>query len=310
MTTTKTTTNSTTNSTTKTTPTSTTHPIGGLTAYSSAPTHTPRGVVFADTVMRGLRTMLFWGLAVGLMAFLQTIVVSDVQTLDQMASLLGTMPPALLQAFGGTSDLTFLATPEGYLALQFFGFFLLIIGSYSLLVGLNMTTADEDRGILDVVLSAPIGRGAYLLERLLGGVVLQLGMIAIVLVLFLTGLILTPTFEVDLGRMTAGTLNFIPAMLFMFAVAALAGVVFRRRGTASAFAWAFLVAGYMLDVIGRATEGSEIAAVRAISFFTYADSVGVIRSGLNWANIALLLVLAVGAAAAAVALFQRREIGR
>src|SRR5262245_38818129 len=103
------------------------------------------GAVFFETVRRSWKGMVYWGVGLGLMAWLQTIIIPDVEALKKMADLMKSLPPFLLQAFGST-DIAFMSTPEGYMTLQWFSWAVLILAVYSVLSGLNVTANEEDRG--------------------------------------------------------------------------------------------------------------------------------------------------------------------
>ena len=76
------------------------------------------------------------------------------------------MPPLLLQAFGMT-DAAQLATPAGFLDFGFFSYMMLVLAAYAVIAGLSVTANEEDRGIMDVLLSLPIPRWRLVVERFL-----------------------------------------------------------------------------------------------------------------------------------------------
>ena len=123
------------------------------------------GAVFKETLSRGWRGMLWWGLGLGSLAFISIIIIPDVNALEQMATLMESLPPFLVQALGG-GDISFMATPEGYLAVQYFSIALLFFAVYAVVSGLNVTSNDEERGILDVFMSLPLATEEHQFERL------------------------------------------------------------------------------------------------------------------------------------------------
>lgn len=267
------------------------------------------GEVFAETLRRSWKTMVYWGIGVGLLVFVNVIAVPDVSTLQQMSALLESMPPILLQAFGA-SDMEFMATPEGYMALQFFGLALMIFGAYAITAGLNVTANDEDRGVMDLVMAAPLPRWRLVLEKLIAFALISIGMLIITFLWMWLALAMTPALAVDMGKMINGMINLLPGMYVVLAFTAFAGALIRRRSVALAVSAAFLVGSYFLDTIGRAAPGSIFETISSISFMRYYNAQDVIMNGLNFGNMILLKVVAVALAAAAMFLYERRDIGK
>jgi ABC-2 type transport system permease protein len=266
------------------------------------------GVVFTHTLKRNWRSMLYWGIGIGLIGYLQIVVLPNTDSLQQMADLVATLPPVLLQAFGG-GDIASIATPEGYLSFRYFGIVLIVFAVYALIAGLNVTAAEEDRGILDVVLSQPLPRWRLVIEKVLAYTLL---MVAIVIISFLglwLGVAATPTFVIDTGKLLQGSFNILPGTLVMLAATTLIATLTRRRATAGTIAAIFLVASYFLDFLGRTVSETFVNSLSALSFFTYYDGSSVIQGGLNWGNIVLLLAAALLLTAGAVYAFQQRDIG-
>ncbi len=266
------------------------------------------GVVFRETLRRHWRQMLWWGLAIGAIVMINVIAIPDVEAIQQMGELLETMPRFLLQMFGA-NDLEYMATPEGYLASQTFLFLLMIMGLYAIVVGLNVTANDEERGILDSVMALPIDRRTLVLEKLLAYAVMTFGVAVLIFVSTWFSLVITPALSVDLGRLAIATLNVVPGALVVLAFTTLVAAVVRRRGLAMALAALFLVVSYFIDTLGQAAPGSFLEALRPLSFHAYFDGMNVMRYGMNWGNAALLMVVALVFGVLSIVAFQRRDIG-
>lgn len=264
------------------------------------------GVVFLETLRRGWRGMIYWGLGFGLYGLMIMLVVQDSNMLKQYGEISKTLPPALLQLFGG--DATSLATPEGFLAYGYFGYLLLIFAVYAILSGLNITANDEDTGIMDVVLSLPMARWRVVLEKFLAYGLMIVGIVAISYLGLLIGTRFS-ALQVDGSRLLQATINIIPASLLILGFTALAGAVFRSKGTATAVAAFFVVGSYVLNFLGVAASGTLLDKVKGLSFFNYYDHQGVILHGLSAGNVILLLVVMVICAGGAIWSFQRRDVG-
>lgn len=264
------------------------------------------GAVFMETLRRGWRGMLGWGIGMGLYGSLIVIIIQDADMLKQYGELTKSLPPALLALFGG--DAALLATPEGFLGYGYFGYALLILSVYLILNGLNVTASEEEAGILDVVMSLPLPRPRAVGEKLAAYGLLFLGIIVISYMGLLVGLQFS-ALEIDSGKLLQSTVNIIPAALLILTFTAMSGSLFRSKGMATTVATMFVVISYFVNFIAQAASETVFSALRWVSFFSYYDHNGVILRGLSWGNMALLLVLAGLCTAGAVVFFQRRDIG-
>ncbi len=266
------------------------------------------GVVFIETLRRGWRGMLYWGIGIGLYGALIVLAVPDINALKQAAELMASLPAFIVKMAGG-DDVTFMTTPQGYLAAKYFLFAPLLFGIYAINAGLNVTSNEEDRGILDVTLSLPIPRWHVVIERLLGSAVLMTGIVTITFLMLWGAVTATPSMDLSVGRLFQVTFNILPSVLLVMAVTVLAGAALRSRGLAIALAVVFLVGSYFIDALGSLATGSLAASLKIISFYSYYDSSGVMKNGIAVANVLLLLALAVVCGLLAPYFFQRRDIG-
>jgi ABC-type transport system involved in multi-copper enzyme maturation permease subunit len=200
------------------------------------------GAIFRHTLERNWRAMLLWGIGIGLIGYIQAALLLNVDALQQMADLMETLPPVLLQAFGG-DDVAALATPEGYLSFRYFGFILVIFTVYALLAGLDVTAVEEDKGIMDVLLSLPLPRWRLVVEKFLAYALLICGIVILSFIGLWLGVEAVPALGVDSMKLLQGSANILPATLLLLAattlIAALPG-----RGTAGAVATIFLVGSF------------------------------------------------------------------
>jgi ABC-2 type transport system permease protein len=266
------------------------------------------GVVFAETLRRGWRTMLVWGIGIGLIAMMQILILPDVDALKQFAQIFETLPSFMLSALGG-GDAAYLGTPEGYLAARFFSIALLIFGIYALNSGLNVTSSEEERGILDIVLSLPVPRWRLVVERLAAHAVLLAGALGITLGLMLASLQMTPVITIETGRILTSTLNIVPGTLLVLAFSTLVGAIFRSRALAVGVAVSFLISSFFVDFIGAAANSPLTDALQTLSFYAYYDSTEVMKNGLSGGNIILLLSATAICVMGSLWFFQRRDIG-
>lgn len=267
------------------------------------------GVVFMETLRRSWRTMLYWALGIGAAVFLQIIAIPDVESLRQVTELLQSLPPVLLQALGA-SDMEYLATTEGYLAVNWFGIGVLAFCAYAAVVGLNVTANDEERGVLDLVLAAPVPRWRLVLEKTCAYALLVALLIAIVFIFTYVAIIVTPSMQVDMTAIVNAQVNMLPSTLLTLGMAVLLAGAIRRRSTVTGLLVLFLVGSYFLDTLGRAVAGSPLENVRWLSFLRFYDTVDVMQHGFNIGSAALLIGLGIAFTGIGMLLFQHRDTGR
>lgn len=263
------------------------------------------GSIFFETLRRSWRAALYWALGIALMGVYVVVVIPDVKVLKQYGELIKSMPKFLLAAVGG--DAASLATPEGFFGYSFFGWIMLVLAMFGVIAGMNITANEEDRGIMDVLLSLPLPRWRIVLEKYLAYVVMVL-FIALVSFVSVWALVQNSTvFTLSTARLAEGMFNLVPSTLLVIAFTALVATVVRRRNTALAISAVFVVASYFVDVIGRSADSA--GGLRALSFYSYYNGSEVLVKGLVWGSAIGLLVVAVLLIVAATAAFQRRDVG-
>ncbi len=265
------------------------------------------GVLFLETLRREWRSALIWSVSIGMISLVQMLVLPDVDALEQFAAIIETLPPFILNALGG-GDAAFIGTPEGYLAARFYSLALLFFSVYALNAGLNVTANEEDRKILDIVLSLPIPRWRLVSERLAAYALLILCMVLLTFSFVWLGLELTPVLEISTQRIFASTLNIAPGALLVLAFTTLVGALFRSRSVAAAAAASFVIGSFFIDFLGASVSDSLVSAARSLSFYAYYDSTTVMKEGLQAGNIALLLGATLLCVAGALFCFERRDI--
>lgn len=268
------------------------------------------GTLFMETLRLNWRGMLFWGLGIAFIAWLQIIILPDVDSLQQMADLMESLPPIFLQMFGGSNDPAFLSTPQGYLNFRFFGLLPLFLAVYAVSAGLSITANEEDQGILDMVLSLPVPRWRLVIERFLAFALLLCGILFLSFIGLWIGTLMTPLFALPLSMLLVATFSVLPLLLVIVAFTLLMATLLRRRGQALVAAAAFVVAAYVLDTLGKAATESIVNQLSRLSVFSYYDTTGILQGGdPSWGNLALLMGVALILWGGAVWFFQGRDIG-
>jgi ABC-2 type transport system permease protein len=264
------------------------------------------GSIFMETMRRNWRAMLIWGIGIASMAAYIIVVIPDMKTLQSYSALLKSLPPVLVNAMGG--DSASMATPGGFLAYGFFGWIMLVMATWGVLAGLSLTANEEDRGIMDILLSLPLARWRIIIEKFLAQLVILIVILLISFAVLAWGTQQTEVLRsIPFDRIAGSTFNFLPATLFVLTLTALLSVVVRRRATAVMLSAIIVIASWFVDTIGRSAPSTD--ALRSISFFRYYDSSGVMQNGLVPAHVIGLLVVSALMLIASVWFFQRRDVG-
>ncbi len=268
------------------------------------------GVIFLETLRRNWRYMLWWGIGIGFIAWINVVALPDVDSIRQVAELMESMPPFMLQMFGA-GDLEFMATPEGYLALQLFSFFPLILAMYAVTVGLNVISNEEERGIMDVLLSHPVTRVQIVVEKTVAYALLSVGVILIMWLWVVIGLAMVPEVSagVDGGELLIAHLAMIPLLWIVLGFTVLLTGIMRKRTLAIALVASFILGSYFLNTIGAAASETVLSTLKPLSYFAHLDSYSIFTGTGQYGGLIVVVVVSVIFAAIGLFGFTRRDVG-
>lgn len=257
----------------------------------------------AYALRRRRRAPLTWGLPLGLMAAMIVAVFPSIRSSSQLDELIKAYPDALKEAFG-ISDASF-SSISGYLAAEIFSMIApFTAAAFMVHVIATGVSAAERRGVLDVMLSAPVRRRQLLAGHLAGGAVALLG-IAAALGVVTQAAAVAAGVDLPVGDTLAGVLNLWPLGLFAGGVAALLAGIWRRPAAVAGGSAGVLVTMYLVEVLGKLSD--TFAKVDAVSAFHYYGSA--IEDGLDPGACATLAVAGLLLAAVGCVLFERRDVG-
>ena len=155
------------------------------------------GSVFLETFKQTWKQMVYWGVGLAALALLVVIMV-PLFDMQQMKELLASFPPVILAMIGVGKELDIFATNEGFVAIGFFGKSALIFAVYPVVMGMRITANEEDSGIMDVVLSLPVGRARVVVEKFLAYGVSIVGVVVLIYLGLYAGAVLGGV-ELDVG---------------------------------------------------------------------------------------------------------------
>jgi len=256
---------------------------------------------FTHTLRRLRGQIIGWSLGLALFSLMMAFFWEQVLEMEGLQEMIENYPPELAAFFGGMTAIT---TPAGYMDTYYFSMMPVIAGIFAVIAGSGLLAADEEKGVLDLILSHPISRTTLFWSR-----VLALGVgVALVMVAGWLGWYL-PSLRTS---MDLSALEFLFPFFSLFAVltlfAALAllfSMVLPAARLAGTLAGALAVANYLL--LGLSNLNPELASIMEVTPLAYYQG-GMAANGLEGLWVVGLLLVAVLLAAGAWLLFLRRDI--
>ena len=207
------------------------------------------------------RSPLAWGLPLGLMSAFIVVIYPSVQ--GALTKVVAQYPEGLKQAFG----IGELSNVEQYLHGEMLSLIVpLAVGYLAARAVANDLAGAAESGRLEMVLSAPVRRSAVCAAAFLGAAVEVAATLALTFVLSLLGSLAAGS-GLDFGDALAGFAAVWPlALVAGGAVVVLSGFSLKTSVVTGAAA-GFLVAMYVIDLIGRLDTG--LSGIRYASIFRY-----------------------------------------
>ncbi len=263
------------------------------------------GSVALRTLRDSARGLVFWSLGLAGLVALTLSVYPSVRDNPSLDALVESYPEALksFAGFGGELDLT---SAAGYLGAELFSFMVpLLLLIAAIAAGSGALAGEEERGTLDLLLSAPISRSRLALEKL-AAVVTELVVLGGVLLASLLVSARAVDMSIGAGKLAAGTASAVALALVFGSLALLAGAATGRRGLTVGVVAAVAVAAYLVDSLAALV--GWLGWLEPLSPFHYYASGNPLREGLAAGDLAVLLAIAAAAAALALVAFRRRDL--
>ena len=263
-------------------------------------------VVLAQTLRASRRTLAILAFASAAFHYL-VLLASDSFIADFKAPFLQQPPPAIEAFVGGNADFT---TPAGWLALLMtHPITIAILHGAGLSIAAGAVATELERGTLDLVLSRPVGRRAYLLGKA-GAVVVA---VSVVKAAGLVGVLVARATIHGVGAISADRIPLAFGSSWVFFVAlGMVGLLISAtsslRGRAIGLSVGVIVALFFANFIGLLID--EASGLRYASPFHYFQPGEILSGGGSIGDVVVLAGLAVVAAVAALGLFDRRDLSR
>ncbi|MCP4307421.1 MAG: ABC transporter permease subunit [bacterium] len=224
---------------------------------------------------------------------------------DTFTQLLESMPSGMMSFFG-SSEVTELLSPSGFLNSRVNASIgSIVLAVFAISIGTAAIAGDEDRRTMDLLLATPTPRHRIVLERFAAMTTLVLVVAFVVLVVMTIGSFVVDM-ELSIANMIAS--NFMLALLaLVFGSLALAigGLTGRRSVTVAAAAGA-TVATYFIN--GLAELVDSLQGLQKLTPFYWLQRANPLRDGLSIEDTIIMLLVIAVSLGIAVWGFQRRDI--
>ncbi len=244
------------------------------------------------------RALIVWALSVGLTGAFFMLVWPSID--DAISTALDSYPDSIKEAFGITS----LSNAEQYLNAEMFSFILpFALAIFALRTVASAIDGAQERGHLDVLLSAPVSR-RRLVAATFAAVAIELAVILLASWALTCLGSLVAGADLDAGLAAAGYANVFPLAIFTAGIAMLVTGISQHAGAVTGIASGVLVAMYVLDLLGRLSDSVE--PFRWLSAFRYYGTAAV--DGIDPLAFAGLTAAGIALAAIGTILFERRDL--
>ncbi len=264
-----------------------------------------RGEITRQALRAGRRTLGIWSASFAGLITLYAVIWPSVRGNTSWRNLFDTLPQTYRALFtaSGTIDLS---TAGGYLGVELMGFMgPALIAVYAITVGSAAIAGEEDRGGLEVTLSAPISRTQVFAQRFAG---LVIGIVTLMIAMGATLWIYSAMLDMGLGvgAIAAGTTALGIFGLFTGAVAIAVGAGTGSAAAARGLAALAAVASYLINALAQVT--SVMRPARPISPYYLVLGNEPLAHGVRLIGAVSVLAATIALVVAGGLLFARRDL--
>lgn len=261
-------------------------------------------IVFVKTLRDQRRALIGWGLGMAMLVVLYASFYPSIkENAAQLNQYMESLPEALRNMIGGAGAIT---SPTGYLQSEIFS----IMGPLLLMIlaigaGARAIAGEEEARSLDLLLVNPIARRRVVVEKFWAMVVATVG---VGVVMWVAIVLVGPPFGLRVGlvNLAAAVVGAVLVAIGFGTWALALGCWLGRRGLAIAIVTSAAVVTYLLHVLAPSVDA--VRSLRLISPFYYYIGGDPLRTGLDPANVIVLVGIAAVGLAIALFAFDRRDL--
>ncbi len=251
------------------------------------------------------KTLLFWSFGLLFLIALYIVLYPSIKdSATELNAYIEKMPEALRTAF--IEQGVDYASPLGYISSEIYTQMLPILFLFFAIgFGSGAIAGEEEKGTIDIVLSTPIRRSQFLLEKFATLLVSLLYLsVLVVSVIFLgSGFV---GLNVGLDRLIPATFMLFLLGLNFGTIAMFVGSVTGSRGLAVGLATAFAVLSFLVNTFHSLV--SVLDKIKDFSPFYHYSNHNALIHGVDWASAGLLIWMTLGLVAISIAAFARRDL--
>lgn len=219
-------------------------------------------------------------------------------------AILESFPEELRTAFVGSVD--DISTVEGYLVSQFYQLvWVALIGAYAAYAAGSVVAGEVEGRSIDVVLTRPISRTQFVVEKFLAMVVVLGVLNAVTFATVLIGVALLGE-RVDLQHLFVTHAVTGVYLTACAGVGLVASVLFDRPRRAQSAGLGAVLGGYLLDTLTLESDTEWIGALSPSRYLDAGDLL--VRGDVDLLGVALLIVVTCALVVLAAELFERRDV--
>jgi len=249
--------------------------------------------------MRG--AIIGWGIGLFAYGLMMANFFTSLEMMEGFLDNLENYPAEMLAFFPNIFDIM---SPKGYMDTYFFSYMTLIVGFFAVTACANLLVGDEEKGILDLLVSYPVSRSGFFWGRLIGFLIAT----AIILLASWLGWLI-PAGSSGLNLSAIELLQpFLPlyVVLVLFgAMALLFSMLLPAARMATGLAGGLLLVNFLF--IGLANLNPDLGAIYELTPLYFYQG-GAAIEGIDWGSLLGLTGITLVLALLAGLLFQRREI--
>ncbi len=270
---------------------------------------TPPGAIFGQALRDNLPGILAWGVGYSALIGLVTLLYPILQ---ENNTLLGVVRGLGLMGVGNGASINIqtMTSFAGYIAFEALSWAPLILSIYLIPQALNAVAREEERGTLDILLSAPLPRWRLLAEKAAAIAVSLAGILLIMWVALVLSTQVVQAEDFTLYHATAGIWHILPISLAIVAITLLISVTVRNSRSAGGLAALFVLTSYFIRAITDLIQDVPVLSqLSQLSLFAYYRSLTTLATGFQWGHDSVLLGVTAIVFALTLWQFQRRDIG-
>lgn len=258
--------------------------------------------VFFKSLRDQRRALLWWFIGLLVLGIYMMIIYPSIAT-PEMTQMFENLPPAVRALMGATVSF---ATPIGYVNAEYYSLMVpLLFMIFTIIFGSGAIAGEEEQGTLDWVLSHPLARWHFVLEKFLAMVVVTALLGLFVWLSLWVGALLADI-DLDMGRVAAGTASAVLMGLVFGSLALALGGLRSGRGFGAGVAVVVALVSYFTNTFANLVD--QLKDINRLNPYYYYIASNPLVNGIDLGHAAVLVALSVVLLLIALFSFQRRDL--